>query len=359
MKRDMMIVVNGRFLGRTVTGVERFARMLLGEVHDRIAQGGEPARWTLLIPPGVAAPPEWPHFTVRTVGKGGGHAWEQLHLPRAARGSTLLNLCNSGPVAPRQALTVIHDALVYDLPGNFSRPYRTMHRTLGHLIARRSRIATVSGFSRDRLAKVLGRDPAAIAVIPNAADHVDAIAPDTAIVDQLGLTAGRFLLFVGSFAPNKNLPRTLEAFARVARPEDRLVLVGAAVKSFAQNGLDAVPPGVVLPGRISDAALMGLYGAARALVFPSLYEGFGIPPLEMMRFCRPVMAGDIPPVREVCGDAALYVDPNSVDAIADGIEQMLRDDTLVETLAARTGARANAYTWAASADDLLAALATV
>lgn len=354
-----MIGVNGRFLGRTVTGVERFARMLLNEVHDRVAQGTEPPRWTILLPPGVAAPAEWPHFSARTIGKGGGHAWEQFHLPRAAHGSTLLNLCNSGPVLPRQSLTVIHDALVYDLPGNFSRPYRTMHRTLGRLIARRSRIATVSGFSRDRLAAVLDLDPATIPVIPNAADHVDAIVPDTTIVDTLGLTPGRFLLFVGSFAPNKNLPRALEAFARVAQPDDRLVLVGAAVKSFAQNGMDAVPPGVILPGRISDAALMGLYRDARALVFPSLYEGFGIPPLEMMRFGRPVLAGDIPPVREVCGDAALYVDPMSVDSIAAGMARMLRDDTLVETLAARTVARAHAYTWAASADDLIAALATV
>ncbi|MGU3389480.1 glycosyltransferase family 4 protein [Sphingomonas sp. M1A8_2b] len=354
-----MIAVNGRFLGRTVTGVERFARMLLGEVHARIVAGEEPPRWTLLLPPGVAAPPEWPRFSARTVGRGGGHAWEQFHLPRAAHGSTLLNLCNSGPIAPRRSLTVIHDALVYDLPENFSRPYRTMHRTLGHLIARRSHIATVSGFSRDRLAEVLRLDPANIPVIPNAADHVEAIVPDTDIVDRLDLTPGRFLLFVGSFAPNKNLPRALEAFARIARPDDRLVLVGAAVKSFAQNGMDQVPPGVILPGRISDEALIGLYRTARGLVFPSLYEGFGIPPLEMMQFGRPVLAGDIPPVREVCGDAALYVDPKSVEAIAAGMERMLRDDALVDTLAARTAARAKAYTWAASADDLLAALATI
>ncbi|KQO08267.1 glycosyltransferase family 4 protein [Sphingomonas sp. Leaf242] len=354
-----MIAVNGRFLGRSVTGVERFARMLLGQVHDRIVAGAEPPRWTLLLPPGVAAPPEWPRFSARTVGRGGGHAWEQIHLPRAAHGSTLLNLCNSGPIAPRRSLTVIHDALVYDLPENFSRPYRTMHRTLGHLIARRSQIATVSGFSRDRLAAVLKLDPGRIPVIPNAADHVDAIVPDIDIVAQLGLIPGRFLLFVGSFAPNKNLPRALEAFARVARPDDRLVLVGAAVKSFAQNGIDDVPPGVILPGRISDEALMGLYRAARALVFPSLYEGFGIPPLEMMQFGRPVLAGDIPPVREVCGDAALYVDPTSIDSIAAGLERILRDDILVDDLAARTAARPDAYSWSASTDDLIAALAAI
>jgi glycosyltransferase involved in cell wall biosynthesis len=353
------IYVNGRFLGRTMTGVERFAHMVLDRIDARIVRGEEPARWTILLPPGVACPDHWRGLTERTVGSGGGHAWEQLHLARAARDGVLVNLCNSGPVLPRRALTIIHDALVYDMPGNFSKPYRLLHQTLGRVLARRSRIGTVSQFSRDRLSAVLGLPAAAIPVVANAADHIDAVVPDAAIVDTLGLERGRYLLFVGSFAPNKNLPRALEAFARIARPQDRLVLVGAAVKSFAQNGIGAVPPGVVLPGRISDEALMGLYRSARALVFPSLYEGFGIPPLEAMRFGLPVVAGDIPPVREVCGDAALYCDPLSVDSIATAMQTTLGDDARHADLAARTGERSARYSWDASATALLSALAAI
>ncbi len=353
------IYVNGRFLGRSMTGVERFAHMVLDRMNARILRGDEPRRWTLLLPPGVAAPESWQGFDVRTVGRGGGHAWEQLHLARAARGGVLVNLCNSGPVAPRRALTIVHDALVYDMPGNFSTPYRLLHQTLGRVLARRSRIGTVSRFSRDRLSAVLGVPPATIPVVPNAADHIDAVTPDSTIVERLSLRSGRYLLFVGSFAPNKNLPRALEAFARIAGPADRLVLVGAAVKSFAQNGIGAVPDGVVLPGRISDEALMALYRSARALVFPSLYEGFGIPPLEAIRFGLPVIAGDIPPVREVCDDAALYCDPLSVDSIAAAMRTMLSDDACHADLAARTAARNARYSWDASAAALLAALETV
>jgi len=353
------IYVNGRFLGRSMTGVERFAHMVLDRVNARIERGEEPRRWTLLLPPGVEAPQHWRGFTARTVGRGGGHAWEQLHLAWAARDGVLVNLCNSGPVAPHRALTIVHDALVYDMPGNFSTPYRLLHQTLGRALARRSRIGTVSHFSRDRLSSVLGVPAAAIPVVPNAADHIDAVTPDTGIVNTLSLQPGKYLLFVGSFAPNKNLPRALEAFARIAGPQDRLVLVGAAVKSFAQNGIGAVPPGVVLPGRISDEALMGLYRSARALVFPSLYEGFGIPPLEAMRFGLPVVAGDIPPVREVCDDAALYCDPLSVDSIAAAMRTMLGDDACHADLAARTAARSARYAWDASATALLAALDTV
>lgn len=349
------IYVNGRFLGRPVTGVERFAHMVLDRVHDRLP-GGVSGEWTVLLPPGVEPPAIWPRFTYRTIGRGGGHLWEQLYPWRAARDGILVNLCNAGPVAGRPALTVIHDALVYDLPGNFSRPYRLLHQWIGRLLARRSRIATVSAFSRERLAAVLGLDPADIPVIPNAADHIDAIAPDDGVVERLGLTAGRYLLFVGSFAPNKNLPRALEAFARIARPEDRLVLVGAAVRSFAENGLPDVPPGVVLPGRIPDDALMGLYRSARALAFPSLYEGFGIPPIEAMRFGRPVVAADIPPVREVCGDAALYCDPLSVDSIATAMRAILDDDALADRLSTAAQQRGRLHSWSNSADALLAAL---
>jgi len=354
------IYVNGRFLGRTMTGVERFAFMVLDRVHARIVSGAEPARWTLLLPPGVEKPAQWTGFAAKNVGSRGGHVWEQATLPGAARDGVLVNLCNSGPVLPRRSLTIIHDALVYDMPGNFSRPYRLLHQSLGRLLSRRSHLGTVSMFSRDRLSAVLKVPADAIPVIPNAADHIDAIAPDDTVLNALDVERGRYLLFVGSFAPNKNLPRALEAFARIRRPEDRLVLVGAAVRSFAQNGLGDVPPeGVVLPGRISDAALMSLYRSARALVFPSLYEGFGIPPLEAMRFGRPVIAGDIPPVREVCGDAALYCDPQSVEAIATAMQTMLRDDTVHADLASKVSARSRQFSWDASADALLRALKAV
>ncbi len=353
------IYVNGRFLGRSVTGVERFAHMVLDRIHDRQPADGRAPGVTILAPPGIAAPAKWPRFAFRTVGRGGGHRWEQLSLPPAARDGVLLGLCNSNPVRPRRALTVIHDAAVYDFGQGFARSYRLLHRTLGRLLARRSHIATVSRFSQARLAAVLRLPTADIAVIPNAADHIRAITPDTTILDKHDLTPGRYLLIVGSFAPNKNLPRTIQAFRSIARPEDRLVLVGAAVRSFADNGMGAVPDGVILPGRIDDEALMALYANARALVFPSLYEGFGIPPLEAMQFGTPVVASTIAPVREVCADAALYCDPEDATAIGAAMRRMLDDDDLHLRLSAAARARALAFRWDDSAERLLATIAAI
>ncbi|WP_162236626.1 MULTISPECIES: glycosyltransferase family 4 protein [unclassified Sphingomonas] len=353
------LYVNGRFLGRSVTGVERFAHMVLDRLHDRQPADGRAPGVTILAPPGIEAPAKWPRFAFRTVGSGGGHRWEQLSLPAAARDGVLLGLCNSNPVRPRRALTVIHDAAVYDFGQGFARSYRLLHRTLGRLLARRSHIATVSRFSQARLAAILHLPPTSIAVIPNAADHIRAITPDPAILAKHDLTPGRYLLIVGSFAPNKNLPRTIAAFQSIAGPEDRLVLVGAAVKSFAANGIDAVPDGVILPGRIDDESLMALYAHARALVFPSLYEGFGIPPLEAMQFGTPVVASTIPPVREVCDDAALYCDPEDATAIGTAMRRMLDDDDLHLRLSAAARARALAFRWDDSADRLLEAIAAM
>lgn len=349
------IYVNGRFLGRPVTGVERFAHMVLDRIHARQPEAATP-RWTILAPPGIEAPRQWPRFGFRTVGRSGGHRWEQLELAPAARDGVVVGLCNANPVRNRRALTVIHDAAVYDQGQTYARSYRTLHRLLGRLLARRSAIATVSRFSQARLAAVLRLKPADITVIPNAADHIRGITPDPAILAANALTPGRYLLIVGSFAPNKNLPRALEAFRSIAGADDRLVLVGAAVKSFAEHGIGACPEGVILPGRIGDEALMALYANARALVFPSLYEGFGIPPLEAMQFGTPVVASTIPPVREVCDDAALYCDPLDTASIAQAMRTILDDDDLHARLSAAARARSIAFSWEDSADRLLAAV---
>lgn len=349
--------VNGRFFGRPVTGVERFAEMLLAEIDRRIGAGelGSDS-WTLHLPSGVAAPQQIRHMRICSPGKDGGHRWEQTSLRWASRNGILLNLCNSGPVLNARSLTVIHDAGPFDIPGDFARLYGFTHRQLGRLLALRGHLATVSRFSQQRLAAVLGLRPEAIAVIPNAADHLDRLVPDTAILARLGLAPGRYLLFVGSLKPNKNLPRALEAWRRAARPGERFVIIGAAGKAFADQGIDALPDGVVMPGRVADAELAALYQHARALVFPSLYEGFGIPAIEAIHFGNPVIAADIPPVREACGAAAIYHDPRSIEALADQMRAMIDDDALHTRLADAARAQRGTYGWRRSADLLLQAL---
>lgn len=343
------IYVNGRFLARTVTGVERFAIGVLTALDE----AADPARpITLLAPPGIQRPGWLRNIAFRNIGRLRGHAWEQIDLWRAARGGVLVNLCNSGPVAHQRSLVVIHDAWVFRHPDHFSRAYRIFHQGLDRLLARRSRIATVSEFSRRELSAVLGLDPASVAVIPNAADHVTHIAPDPGVIDRLGLAGKRFLLLVGSFAPNKNLPAAIRAFENIAKDDERLVIVGGAVASFANDALAGRSDRVVLAGRVGDAELIGLYRAMHALVFPSLYEGFGIPPLEAMRLGRPVIASTIAPVEEVCGPAAHYFDPGSDDAMGSAMRRVFDDIELYDALTATARDRVAMFSWPNSASLL-------
>jgi glycosyltransferase involved in cell wall biosynthesis len=178
------------------------------------------------------------------------------------------------------------------------------------------------------------------------------VAPERIRVVQLGVDPERFrsvdaprepfLLYPANRWPHKNHDRLLAAFAQVRRerPELRLVLTGAGHEGR------TVPDGVVVRGHVPQSELIRLYQTAAALVFPSLYEGFGQPVLEAMACGCPVAASDAGGLPEVCGDAALLFDPTSVDEIA---AAMLRIVEGAGDLAARGLERARPFTWEACA----------
>lgn len=357
MKYDMQkvggftgdIFINGRFLSRSMTGVERFATMIVRHL-DQCPETA--SRYTLLATPGVSRPAWLMNMRFRNVGMAKGHVWEQAELCHAARNGVLLNLCNSGPIFHRRSLTVLHDAWVFRYPQHFRASYRIGHQWLGRILAKHSKIATVSEFSRTELADVLRISSDSIAVIPNATDHMDGTEPDETIIDALALRDKPYMLLVGSFAPNKNMKRAIEAFSRASNPGQLLVIVGGPVKSFAVTRMDDIPDNVVLAGRVSDTQLAALYRHCLALIFPSIYEGFGIPPLEAMHSNRPVLAADIPPVREVCADAAQYFDPLDVDDMARCIRQFLSDPALQSKFSSAAERRAKDFSWRRSSEIL-------
>jgi glycosyltransferase involved in cell wall biosynthesis len=187
------------------------------------------------------------------------------------------------------------------------------------------------------------------------------VVADPAAIDRLGLRGTHGLLAVASENPTKNMPRLIEAFTRLAPdPARRLVLVGGGnPRVFAHGAATPDPPGVVRTGPVDDATLKALYGYARALVFPSLYEGFGLPAVEAMACGCAVIAASAGALPEVCAKAALYVDPMSVSSITDAMRQVLEDNVLHDSLVRAGRARAEVFTWAGSATRLLEALSRV
>ena len=362
--RDLVgdVCINGRFLTQRASGVQRFARELVGALDAELAKnvpGKTKRKWVLLVPPGVEKLPALQHIELREIGTTSGHLWDQLVRFHCKPDDILVNLANSGPIFRRRSIAIIHDAAVYRTPLNFTRAYRFFHQMLGRLVAQRSVIGTVSQFSRRELANVLRLDPEGIFVVPNSCEHLRAVTPDTSILARLSLTTGEYFLAIGSPVPNKNLRTAITAFSRLKDTTKKFVIVGAVDTAVFGQGLADVPAGVVLAGGIPDEQVTALLKHATALVFPSIYEGFGIPPLEAMLNRCPVIASEIPPVEEVCADAVLYFDPKDADSLAGAMQLALDKPDLLRELVARGEARAALFSWRRSAARLMDAVASL
>ena len=361
------VFINGKFAARRVTGVQRVALNLLLALDASFAQGSSPAasvrpatRWVLLCPPG-ATPPTLRCIETRVVGSGAWslHLWEQIVLPHAARTGLLLNLAGSAPLVAARQACLWHDAAVFDRPQAYTRSFGAWYRFgFRWLSGRAEQLLTVSAFSRHRLARQLRLPEGRIGIVPNGAEHLLAVTADVSVLRRLGLDGGTYFLVVGSRNPNKNLALLLAAWGSVtATPMPRLVIVGAAdsrVFAGAAQAVDTQASTVVDAGAIDDAGLRALYEHALALVFPSVYEGFGLPPLEAMACGCPVLCSHAASLPEVCGDAVLYFDPLSTDQISAAMNRLLRDTQLRASLRERGYAQARRYSWRLAAERLLA-----
>ena len=237
------------------------------------------------------------------------------------------------PVDRPPAATTVLDIQHEFLPEFFSRAELAYRRVVYAWTVRRSRIViTISEHARQTLIERLGLAPERVRAIHLAVD-LERFTPP---VD--GSAREPFLLYPANRWPHKNHDRLFQAFARMrqTRPGLRLVLTGAGHERA------PLPAGVESRGFVSADELVDLYRTASALVFPSLYEGFGQPPLEAMACGCPVAAANTTSLPEVCGDAAAYFDPTSLDEMTEAIEEVLdRPNAYVE----RGLERARLFTW--------------
>jgi glycosyltransferase involved in cell wall biosynthesis len=345
----MTLAINGRFLTQAVTGVQRFANEIVGALAGLSAAGEAPAL-RLIAPKG--APEVFAGLPVEIAGSRTGQSWEQIDLPRAAGEDLLLNLGNTAPLSrgSRQAV-VIHDAGVFDTPESYTLAFRTWYRTL-HLALPRSgaRIVTVSEFSRSRLAERLRLDPARIAVMPEGGDHALRVAAAAGTLEKHGLAPQRYALAVGTRAAHKNLDALRGAAALLGQRGMTLAVVGALDAGVFGGPADVTGASVRALGRVSDAELRTLYENALCLLFPSRYEGFGLPPLEAMWCGCPVLATKAGAVPEVLGEAALWF---GTDGPAAALARLLDEPGLRDRLRSEGARRAQGYTWSAAARRLL------
>lgn len=349
------IALNGRFLTQGMTGVQRFATEIAHAADALAAEGAWPAT-RVLAPPGIAAAP-FRHLTVETAGRLRGQAWEQVELPRAARGAYLLSLGNTAPLLKgRRQAVVIHDAGAFDTPESYTLPFRAWYRALHHALARLgARLLTVSEFSRGRIAHHLRLPPERIGVVHEGAEHILRMPADAGVLARNGLAPGRFALVVGTQAAHKNLAALGEAAGLLAARGMVLAVAGGAGSSgLFRAGHGAAGEAVRPLGRVSDAELRALYEAAFCLIFPSRYEGFGLPPVEAMACGCPVVAAAAGAVPEVCGEAALWFDTEGPRPLTATLMRLLEEDGRREALRRAGLARAALFSWRRAAERLLA-----
>ena len=346
-KKPKQLVYNGRFSTQKTTGVQRVARELIAALVRVQPQGSI----TVLVPPHADATVDG--TTTLKVGFSKGVIWEQLALPLFSSRNRIVNLSNSASVFLGNQIIYMHDAAVFDTPAHFSRLFRAWYRVMFWILARTSLcVLTNSRFSRNRLAHHCGVSTKKISVVPLGADHLDALEPDASILKTLSLTPGRFVLAVSSMNPTKNFGRLIAAFRQLNDASVDLVIVGMrnAAVFGTQDDIAATEQNIKYAGYISDEQLKALYQHAVCFLYPSIYEGFGIPPLEAMRQGCPTLVGRSAALPEVCGDAALYCDPYSRDDIAEKLRNLLDSAELRADLKRRGYSHAAQYSWSKSAE---------
>jgi glycosyltransferase involved in cell wall biosynthesis len=361
------IVFNGRFLSQPLTGVQRYGLETLRAL-DRLI-GREPKHlhdtaWQLALPHDAVDPPLLENFEIRVLPFLRGHWWEQLTLADFARGAYLVNPGYSGPVLKRDQLITVHDAGVRAHPQTYSRRYRVLHDALvGVLAPRVNTLATVSAFSARELKTHYGLQRDDLLVCRSGWEHVSARGDDQDVLRRHGLTSGAYLLAVGSLKANKNfsvIAQALQLLDDVALPP--LAVVGASDARLYRGVAPLPAHRTRLLGPVPDVELHALYRHAAWFIFPSLYEGFGLPPLEAMANGCPVLAAHAASIPEVCGDAALYFDPHDPASLAARLREVttLREpQALRQTLSRRALARLSIYRWEANARIVLDRLIAV
>lgn len=361
MSERREFLVNGRFMGRPTTGVERFAREVLLALDAHLEELLPGAELVLACPRGTPTTLSLTHGRVVEVGSRQGHAWEQWDLARYRRELPLISLCNTAPLFRQRQIAVLHDAAVFSLPAAYGWKFRLAYKFLHRALARLGTpLLTVSAFSQQELSRHLGVRAAEIGVVPESGEHMLRLTPDDRILDRHGLRMRPYVLAVSSNHLGKNFGFVAEALLRLGQPPFDVVVAGGGNSAvFSQRGAD-LPSFIKRVGYVSDEELSSLYQHAACFVFPSLYEGFGLPPMEAMTLGCPVLAADAASIPEVCGTAATYFDPRDPDSFLQalrGVMMSTRDQT--QTRRAQSVSHSKRWTWRQAAEALALRMAAI
>lgn len=319
----MKIYINGRFLTQSITGVQRFAREIVKELDNQLE--GMDLIVEIILPKNSNLRESYKNISIRQVGNFKGHLWEQLDLPLYTKGNLLINLCNTGPLFKRKQFVVIHDAAIYKNTGTYSNKFIMWYKILYKFITRNSiKVMTVSEFSKKEISRFTKINSEEIVVISEGREHIERIKSSNEVLEKYNLKPDNYLLAVSSMNPNKNFSCILEAIKLIPDFNVKVVIVGSENEKIFKNiGETLNSDSLLKVGNVSDECLKGLYENTLCFIFPSFYEGFGLPPLEAMTCGAPMIVSETASMPEVCGEAPLYFNPNDPTELSERIRDIL------------------------------------
>lgn len=317
-----MIVVNARFLTQSLTGVQRFAYEISCQLKKLYGE-----EIVFVAPSNIRSSNHAECLNPILIGKHTGYLWEQYELPQFLRGEgspLLINLCNLAPIAYRNKISTIHDITYVKYPADYPFLMRWMYKMLvPHILNTSIRIITVSHFSKNEIS--------AYYQIPKDKIHVVYNAVNASFCPHRNerLLSENYIMAFASTGENKNFKMIMQSFIKVNEQykDIKLYVIGECLREKEYEELRQ-HDSIVFMGRVSDEELIELYSNAIAFVFPSLYEGFGIPVIEAQACGCPVIASNVSTFPEILGASALCLDPHKIDSFVNAILSLCNDKKL-------------------------------
>lgn len=322
----MTFTINGSFLCRNLTGIERFAFETCRNLDALISKD----EIAMYVPSNARVIPEYSNIKV-IVGKEckSFPLWDHIIFPRYLRktDSVSLDFSNITPLF-HPGCVFLHDIYARLYPQDFTsfkdklrKAYMcAMYR---HIAKHARKIYTVSEFSRKQIADTYGISEDSITVIPNGWDHFTSVTADESIFKQFPeLTEGSFFFTLGSLQKRKNL-KWIASYAE-KHPENRFAISGKAISGMVSDDIKSLQslPDVTLLGYVTDGHVKALMSKCKAFILPSYYEGFGIPPLEALSTGAEIIVSNAASLPEIYGKTAHYIDPDNTDC---NLDELLKE----------------------------------
>ncbi|MFD1258893.1 glycosyltransferase family 4 protein [Mucilaginibacter terrae] len=347
-----MIYINGRFLTQTLTGSQRFAYEMAKSIVLHY-----PDNVTILVPPTDIKPNYIiDKNVIKVIGTRSGLVWEQIDLPlymSKTNKQLLINLVNTAPIALKHQIISIMDMTTFVNPKWFSKAFAFYYKIIVPIIARRSlKVLTISESSKHDILKYINILPEKVEILycsvsDNFLSSAKVASNDEATLKKFNLEKDKYLLAVSSLDPRKNFVALVKAYKN-AKTSIPLIIVGSEGKVFANSELKEIissSKNIILTGYVSEEELVTLYSNATCFLYPSLYEGFGMPPLEAMACGCATIVSDTSSLPEVCGDGSLYVNPLDIPSITKAIITVINDVNLRKELISKGKKQVGKFSW--------------